>query len=849
MRIDKIHMANYKPFDFVGYKGVTVTPTTDIQLLIGDNGSSKTMLLKGFIPSSLKKTTFKRNGFRELKISHDGTKYTLTTDYTNKNQQFSFVQHGAEYDEELNITGLVSLQDELIADKLGFTPLVEQLTTNQIEFSRMRRNERKNHILDINPYDLTYFADLHRKACSKIRECKNNIKMLNSRQAEIENRMADPSIIKMKEKERGKLVDLKSTLDKAIFTIGQYKSQQQSKLSDIPQFDLDLGRVSQTLNSIQNFLIRHADSVKSIEVNLTEVERLKTDISDLESGQLWEISQEIDSYNSQLAELRTNEKVSGSEIEKEIVSLTTEIASLKPDNDSPTLPDTMSVDYFSKIMKEVDLELESFTGFSIRKFLSERKEYLIVNKLSEWSTEISSLAKALESENIRLDETLKELKLSPSNPLGRTDCDNCELFNINQSRISKLEKIKQSIHSEIKTIQTKLSRLTDMRDRLDKFANLHIHPSRKFRNIYQLLNDLGIFSRTWMSVDLPNTLLNKPATLITTLEEIQVNTINSRKSDLLQKELLDKMTILDKFKLTNKTSKEFVEKMLADKQKAYDTLFDRVERYKSRLQTLQSQLRFKTDKLEAESTLKRLQQKLSIGEIRASIDASILYCVEVENWCTSIVQSIDSDLRDLESFLSEQSSLKDRYDNEILPLLKTAEDERHVHEELEMALSPTSGIPQKFLVRSINNYITIANSLIKQVWGYRLELEPLSETDDLTFLIRVRIKEGMVDDIVECSTGQRRMIDLAFNIASLIGQKKYGYPLFLDEIGDGYDTTHMQRLLELLKTLLDNGVISQIVMVNHHAIMFGGFSESDVVCLCDDNIDTPEHVNGSVEFE
>ena len=104
-----------------------------------------------------------------------------------------------------------------------------------------------------------------------------------------------------------------------------------------------------------------------------------------------------------------------------------------------------------------------------------------------------------------------------------------------------------------------------------------------------------------------------------------------------------------------------------------------------------------------------------------------------------------------------------------------------------------------------------------------------------------------VGDISNCSDGQMEMIDLAFTLAIMIALGIHNtHPVFLDEIGRCLDMNHAQRLLELLLDLVNEGYIHQLFIINHQAVMIGGFDKADVVCLNTENIVLPEKYNTTV---
>jgi hypothetical protein len=816
------------------------------QLYITDNFvvTHNSSLLRALSPLPAKKAIYHKRGVKELEIVHNGHNYILRSDFTDKDHIHSFVKD----DVELNVSGLSTIQEDLVSRELGFTALTHELMFNRIHFSNMSKNERKNHVLNINPFDLSYFLDLHKKISSKIRECKNNIKMLHTRQGEMESKMANKSILESKTLEKNKLVELKTILDKVIFTINQYINQFESSLNNIEKSNVSLEEVKIKGHEIQNFLLRTIGIPKEIEVSESEIARLQDEIKTIEEQQLWHLIKEIESYDEQLSELKSSTTLSGTELEKKIKEYQKELISLEPKDRLPCLQEDMNIEDFKEFITMLTPSIVSLKGHIVPKFIPMEKEYRVSNLIRILESSISghtNLFKDIQNKQLQLKQELNE-SLSP--PQDQTGCDRCELFKVNAQKTNLLNKERKELLKRLTQIEKRISYLETRLQLIRDYGTTYITPSRIYRDITTKIRQLRLFEESWITTTLTDTLLHQPNKVINILETVLLNTVNKNKKQQLEKELIELISTLDKIKHTSKTTKEFLEKILDDKYNQRRTLMAKIRNYTSQLNNLQYLLSIKEERQKHIQDLTYLQKELSLKEQRAQIVATIKYYKKMEEACILVQQSIDQDLRTLDVFLTEQNSLLDRYTKEIVPLLQQAEHEKELHEDLELALSPTSGIPHKYLVKSLNNYITTVNALINQVWCYPLVIQPVSETEELTFVFPIKVDDVLVPDIAECSTGQRCMIDFAWNIAGIMGRKLQDYPLYLDEADDGLDVTHKQRFLELLKALIDNKIISQLLMVNHHALMSEGFSDSDVICLRDENIVVPEHANRHVKF-
>jgi DNA repair exonuclease SbcCD ATPase subunit len=159
---------------------------------------------------------------------------------------------------------------------------------------------------------------------------------------------------------------------------------------------------------------------------------------------------------------------------------------------------------------------------------------------------------------------------------------------------------------------------------------------------------------------------------------------------------------------------------------------------------------------------------------------------------------------------------------------------------VEMALSE---LPIKYTQSFINSVIEDANYFIDKLLTYPLVIDKYATTEECDFSFPVVIEHDVKSkDISYCSDGQKAIINLAFNLALIIELKYNDYPIYVDEIDRALDTTHSHRLTKLLTSLKDTGVVSQMMVVNHHQSMIDGVN-GDVVILNGDNITLPSTYN------
>jgi len=211
---------------------------------------------------------------------------------------------------------------------------------------------------------------------------------------------------------------------------------------------------------------------------------------------------------------------------------------------------------------------------------------------------------------------------------------------------------------------------------------------------------------------------------------------------------------------------------------------------------------------------------------------------------TAVKNELSTKLREIEHTLDEQKRIIDVLNTEIRPTLEDLRKQKLDWELVESGLSPTKGLPCIYLVRFMNRLISRANAIIRDIWYCDMELAYIDEKETLDFTISVILnKSTTVKDISLCSKGQAAVINLAMTLAICLerGFLKQ-YPLSLDEVDAALTEEHRAKLCELLSRFIDEGVINQLMLVNHFA-MQTGIQSLDAVVLSSDGIVVPGDYN------
>jgi hypothetical protein len=409
---------------------------------------------------------------------------------------------------------------------------------------------------------------------------------------------------------------------------------------------------------------------------------------------------------------------------------------------------------------------------------------------------------------------------------------------------------RRTIEYENNQILKKLSILEKRRTRILQYTDQQRHILDTFRPLIPHLLTLTnirirhpyLFHPT---TTIHNTLRRSPTDLVRYAEDvIAENTIRyDIEETMLKKQTIQQSTI-------QSTRDEIVENDLQINQNTaeYNSLFElRI----SHIQSINNWERIVTVFKTREQLIAQYRNQLDVvyTNIVAHYNNTDIRIIEEFN--TQITAFEKQEMQKYAHLLErirKQENLNSRLENEVLQPLKMYTDEMAILENIERALSPTCGIPHSYTLTFINSVIGYANKLIKAVFVYDLEILEFDQDLDIDFKFQVNVNGTPLRDISECSTAQQEIIDLTLTI-SLIIHKKLHHPIFLDEVGKSFDTHHKHRLLYLLNMLIDSGIATQIFIINHHAEIYDGLSNADIVVINPTNILLPQEYNTSVVIQ
>lgn len=852
MEITSLYLKGYKYLRFSEVNEIRIINANKIEVIIGINGGGKSSLLRAYSPIPMQSTVFDKHGSKELIVKHHDHIYTLGYDAGEKAHSF-IVDDGPN----LNESGTTQVQEELVEKHLGYNKLIEKLIYNKMKMTQMTPAARMDFLISINPVDIKFMKDKHAKLLSQAKKYKNQLELLQTRVSEYKTAMMD-------EIEYSKYLNDRETIqqfdDYVIKNIYRYEALAKQCADDLtPIRDLDEYKekylsfkhfmLKISINGAQSWVIPKDMSLSEMIMEQNHLEHQKN----TKLLQMSDISKEIDELETLIAK---SNQVDISSLEKQYEQYSTSLKkytdidwSQKVIIDWPPKDDTdakyTELHKLHNLINDCNNYFNNTRIWHLKTFKFQKDRYLrihnriqdISNKVRYVQQQISDIEKQVETHECS----------SPDKNCTSTTCS----FKIQYNCIlGDLRKKYQELTKSLDKLNESYLKWTDINSKMNElltYQSTFLDNSGILNLIYEcILNISPLFSKVFIhGVDTLVDMVN-----------VHIDQIFSKVKDVLQdsNDYHEKLQLENKIKeldLTITAQKKNMSLAFANKKvkEDYETLHkleDEVNHTKSMIETYKRYIDQKslfTRAIEhTEKILKDLDNDVSTYTNMAKHEA-YTSTVRQLNELHSHVSHI---LRDMDTVIDKQKRNRESFNKEFKNV-ELYEKEIQDIQTMCKVLDPYSGLPAIYTKKHLEKILQNVNYFISQVFTYPLIVSLQEDTKDMKYKFIVQVDTVNAGDISTCSDGQMEMIDLAFTLAIMIALGIHTtYPIFLDEIGRCLDVTHMQRLLELLHHLVEQGYINQMFIINHQAVMISGFESADVVCLRPENVVLPEKYNTTV---
>ena len=817
MRLISIELIGYERIS-LSANYIKITPTADLQLILGTNGSGKSSLLDEITPLPSDSKNYTKGG-SSIKIwQHKGSTYILKSVF-DKKQEHYFEKDGIE----LNPGRTVTVQRELVKQEFGITPEIHELIMGRDKFTQMAPSRRRYWFTQLSSVSYEYAIEVYNRVREKLRDTSGALKIMKNRLVAESSKSILPEQVQQLKNEVSELHDFLSHIAEYRKPIEKPIELANSEIIELNNRTIYISnQLISRINKVKQYnefgqlgnvdaLINHLNS--ELTVNKLLIEKLHERIKKVSDN----IDILVKTGNQGIEDLEN--KVSS--LKKDQVSLLMSKKILEDTHRSP-LEAIRAIEIVKPTLDSIFAEIPSNGDLRY----SNNNRNILIDKIGKAKDKADRLRADISKYNQR-KEHLEEHR-DKSNMV----CPHCSkninfVFSIAEYETvnNLIIKYSDELSNLIKHIEQLEIQLKEINDYIEIYNRY-----RTIKNSYPVLNLL------WELID--NKIIDNPIKCIQLMNLFHGDLLADNRYIEIDSEINDINKLISAKRLIGDQD---ANKLKDERDQIEHEIFDKqilIEKTKSELNKLTE---YKKD-LE---TIDKLEKEL--GELSKDLQVTVDDKVE-----TMRRQVVIEGIRYVQSILSRKESILidlNNQENIIRDLqnsIKALEEDEYCLKTIVGELSPTDGLIAEGLFGFIKLFVSQMNSFISKVWTYEMkilscELAEDSKVElDYKFPIRIEGKEKPVADIGLGSTSMIEIIDLAFKIVAIKHLGLNDIPLFLDEFGVGFDKTHRTAVYGVFDYLMNQIQFNQVFIVNHYSDLYGSFKNAEICVLHDANVEIPK---------
>lgn len=824
MQIILLRLNGYKRLMRSGIKSFEWTPTKQLMIIVGSNGSGKSSVASELSALPANHRQFIKGGSKDFHCYHNGSLYVLRSSYNHGTGLHSFVRD----DVELNTGGTFKIQEDLCFQEFNLTPEYHAILTGRKKFTEMSTAERRKILTKMSVVNLDYAFDVFQTLKTESRSQKGTVDTITRRLVSENHDIptdADMDLLRTSNKA------LNNKLNR-LFIARQPNIEQGFR--DEIEASTALSKLVERAKAI---LHSYPKVPKGFTANSEESYAQE---KQLIAGQCAAVSAVINRMAEELESLRGSSTAEFEVSPDQINDLEKEIADLEKQVElddvafkqrHPKLPLSMDIDLsnnpverldgmFDRWMKAVTSFPENESGYISRQGFDQA-----IQKRGELVQQRRQVDSAYQTANQRLArlkgcDLVKCVKCDHEFKPG---VDEAEGPKLEEYLVKCAEKIDE-IDLVIKQTEEYIEMFNDYRVHVNNFATIN-HEYSDYSELWDHLAESQIMFRT------PKAVLLDAVEWHTTMKLYIVVRQGIRRLESLQARLRTLKEIdSDAVAYTRKRMLE-LEHSVADKY-----------REQSEVNSFYKAI------CEGEREIKDMNREIS--SILAMYADWRSRAVQYTEWLLD--KAFEAEISETQLALAEGTrklNISEQRDNSIRVLENEVTTARESASDLNLlikSLSPNGGLLGKYLMGFMHGVVSYVNAYIGEVWTYPMEVLPSKvDKDELDYNFPLNVSNGAVvaEDISMGSDSQLEMVNFSFCQAMRKFLGLEDFPLFLDEFGRTFDEQHRANLIPFISRLIENGVVSQLFYISHFVSTHGAFSNAEYLVLDPTNITVPTHYN------
>ena len=829
MRITRLELKHHRGFKLRQIKHFIYEPTKKTQVILGTNGSGKSTLLRELSPLPGSKDDYRKGGFKIIEIEHNKHHYKLSSLFDHNGTRYVFEVDG----ENLNPGHTLTVYKELVKQHFNYTPERHAVMTGLSRFHAMSVAERRNEFNQFGVIDFDYALKYHRRTKDKIRDIQGTLNQLQPRLVqELQNVCTEKDIeeIKLRVQFLREKLDLLLNHRRPPSGDLELRSRVDSQRIEIERI---LTLLDQLLSSSEgNYQGDSTESLKALKISLEQ------SLLNYQNTSI-EYCEELNKLHQEKKTVELTSGITIEEVQKAILNLEQE-----KDEGLTKLRFDFHFDDPAATLSQLNAVSEALESITTRLDLLN-----IVHRKREQGIDFTSF----DIENAReevfkqqqnqhriqksLEELLNKKKLMDSDKdKEATECPKCHhSFHIhyNAAVYARLESdIK--LMSDLKVVADK--KVADANETLEELKAYFGIQEEYSRNV----KHFDLLKPFWNYV-CQNNLITFPTKIL--------SAINTLRKDLqLQVTITHIRTRIEEQKKLEAT---LINAGNVDKEKLNKTI-ELLEEKNVLLHT-----RIRNDTLNLTTVKNKLNTLLKIYDLKQSLDALLRTRDSglrslVEDDCIFVLDCLIREIRIELSSLEYRMSQVNIHKAVVKSLEEQIEQlkkDQVLLKQIEKAISPSEGLIAQGMTKFINHFVEQLNSFISKIWLYPLELVPVEhepDSVDLDYKFKVMVNgdpDDLSPDIEKTSAGMQEIIDLAYVAVSMFYHGLNDFPIYLDEFAKGFDHRHRQAAYQAIDYLIASREYSQVFLVSHYQDGYSNLSDSEVLVLCDSNIQIPSSLS------
>lgn len=822
-----LRLKGYKRLMRSGIQSFEWTPTKQLMIMIGSNGSGKSSIMDELCPLPAKHRGFLKGGSKEFHCYHNGNLYVLKSEYGHGTGNHSFIRN----DEELNSGGTFKIQEDLCFQEFGLTREFWDILTGRTKFTQMSTAERRKILTKMSVVNLDYAFDIFQKLKTEARSQKGTVDTITRRlvnenhdiptdaEMELMRRSNMALNVKLNQLFTARQPNVKqgfATEAEAANQLSQLVERAKAVLYSYPKLPVGFKAGSQEAFAEEKQLISGQCSaieavIHRMAEELESLRGAKTEDMEVSPEQIENLKQEV---------IRQQATV---DHRTDIFKALNSPLPLALNIDMTNHPEARLDAMFDRWMHSINAFPENESGYISRSGYEGVQQNLQAN-----------FAKRRELDAAYQMNSQRLARLKACDAVVCVKCDHEFKPGVDESEGPKLEAWLSKCAEKMDEIDLAIKADEEY---IEAFKEYRVHVS----NFAGLCSEYSEYGELWDELARSQVMFRTPKQLLTSA--VQWHTamhsyIGVRQAtealQATQKRLATLKEIdADAVAYTRKRGME-LEHQMADKY-----------REQSELQVLYREVCSGERGIEAMN--RELETILeAYAQWRRRAQAHVEWLLD---------KAFESEIQETQLALAEGTrklNLTEQREHSIRVLENEVTSAREVQSDLNLlikALSPNGGLLGKYLMGFMQGVVSYVNAYIGEVWTYPMEVMPSKvDKDELDYNFPLNISNGAVvaDDISLGSDSQLEMVDFSFQQAMRKFLGLEDFPLFLDEFGRTFDEQHRANLIPFISRLIENGHFSQVFYISHFSSEHGAFSSAEYMVLDPTNITVPVQFNKNV---